>query len=69
LANFIEVLTDAIKKGGAFFIIGNKVIDFPDVAPAYRQYAKAVSKSVNGLTDIEKQQAVLNMILSEADVE
>jgi len=64
---FVELFLQAIERNRQFLIMADKVRDFPDIGAAEQSYADALGKSVDSLTDTERKQAFLNVILSEAE--
>lgn len=49
--------------------IGNDIRPFPNLEKAYRDYAEALGKPPESLSTEERQQAVMNAILENADDE
>ena len=61
-----EAFVRAIEKGRAQeLIMGQVLATLPDIAEAQRQYAEAIGKEANALTEAEKKQAFMNAVLAQ----
>lgn len=64
-----EILRDALLSvGRSAAMASDGFYEFSklDVAAIHQQYADALGKSVDGLTDDEKRQAIMDTVLSDA---
>lgn len=66
MADTFEELMRAIEKGRVQELIMWQVLaDLPDITEARRQYAEALGKSADALTEAEKKQAFMNAVLEQ----
>ncbi len=63
--DWAALIAAGVREYGMLMRFADKLYTF-DYASIYQQYAEAIEADPNGLTDFQRQQAVLNAVLEQA---